>query len=270
MNCVRDHGVLTGMTRLLAMMAAIALLTAVPAQAHDKQHFLALGDSIATGRQAVPVTPNQGYVAQLARKLPQLELTNLACDGETTTTMRTGGMCSYPDGDQLDAALKFIGHNKVKLITITVAGNDIAPCGTQGIDPACIQRATATIDANLRHITAKLRKAAPKATIVGMTLYDPFLAAWLTGPDGQEFARQSVVVTQSINDVIESAYRASKVKVADVEGAFATTDLTTIVNGLPLAVARICQWTTTCTAADIHPTTEGYTAIQKAYLPLVR
>lgn len=257
------------MTRLLATVAAIALLTAVPAQAHDKQHYLALGDSIATGRQAVPVTPNQGYVAQLAGKLPNLKLTNLACDGETTTTMRNGGTCAYPEGNQLDAALEFIRHNKVRLITITVAGNDIAPCGAQGIDPACIRQATATINENLRHITAKLRKAAPKATIVGMTLYDPFLAAWLTGPDGQEFARQSIPVTQAINDVVESAYRASSVKVADVEGAFATTDLTTIVNGLPLAVARICEWTTTCTAGDIHPTTAGYTAIKKAYLPLI-
>lgn len=264
------------MTRLLVTVAAAALavISAVPAQAHDTQHYLALGDSIATGRQAVPVTPNQGYVAQLAKTLP-LKLKNLACDGETTTTMRAGGMCAYPEGNQLDAALKFIKHNKVQLITITIAGNDIAPCGANGIDPACIQQATAAINDNLRHITAKLRQAAPKARIVGMSLYDPFLAAWLTGPDGQAFARQSVPVTQAVNDVVEGAYRANGGKVADVESAFRTTDLTTTEDlpgfgTVPVAVARICQWTTTCTAGDIHPTTEGYTAIKKAYLPLVR
>ena len=202
------------MTRLLVTFAALAFAagTAVPAHAHETPHYLALGDSIATGRQAVPVTPNQGYVAQLARTLP-LRLKNLACDGETTTTMRNGGTCAYPEGNQLDAALKFIKHNEVRLITITIAGNDIAPCGTQGIDPACIQRATTAINENLRHITAKLRQAAPKARIVGMSLYDPFLAAWLTGPDGQEFARQSVPVTQAINDVVESAYRARGARV---------------------------------------------------------
>ena len=263
------------MTRLLATLAALAFaVTAVPAQATETQHYLALGDSIATGRQAVPVTPNQGYVAQLARTLP-LKLKNLACDFETTTTMRDGGICTYPEGSQLDAALKFIKHNKVQLITITIAGNDIAPCGAQGIDPVCVQQATTAINNNLRHITAKLRKAAPKAKIVGMSLYDPFLAAWLTGPEGQEFARQSVPVTTAINDVVENAYRANGAKVADVESAFRTTELTKTedVPGfgtLPVAVARICQWTTTCTAGDIHPTTEGYTAIKKVYLPLVR
>jgi hypothetical protein len=50
-----------------------------------------------------------------------------------------------------------------------------------------------------------------------------------------------------------------------VAGAFSTDDMTTMVNGIPLDVARICQWTWMCTRGDIHANTAGYGVIAKAF-----
>jgi hypothetical protein len=53
-----------------------------------------------------------------------------------------------------------------------------------------------------------------------------------------------------------------------VAGAFSTDDLTP-VNGVPLNVLRICQWTWMCAPAplgpDIHANTTGYGVIARAF-----
>ena len=60
---------------------------------------------------------------------------------------------------------------------------------------------------------------------------------------------------------------------ADVEGAFSTTDFATKVvspdfGTIPLNVARICQWTWMCVAGgpDILANTEGYGVMTQAFL----
>ena len=92
-----------------------------------------------------------------------------------------------------------------------------------------------------------------------MTIYNPFLGAWLTGPDGQDFARfstfQGIV---PINQLLRGTFLAHGVAVADVEGAFSTTDFTTMVSlpgvgSVPLNVARICLWTWICAPSPLGP-----------------
>ena len=79
-------------------------------------------------------------------------------------------------------------------------------------------------------------------------------------------------VWTAINDTLEQTYAALGVPVADIEGAFSTTDFDTIVHtrgvgDVPINVARVCQWTYTCCERfdhDFHPNTIGYAAMTRA------
>ena len=131
----------------------------------------------------------------------------------------------------------------------------------------------------LPQILAKLKAAAGKqVSFVGMNYYDPFLADWLTGSAGQAVATESVTVLADFNDVLASAYAAYHVPVADVAGAFKSTDLTgtTSLHGatVPVDVANICNWTFMCAPApvgpNIHANNTGYSVIAKAFEPLIR
>ncbi|MEV0270896.1 SGNH/GDSL hydrolase family protein [Hamadaea sp. NPDC050747] len=275
------------MLRRITSVAAVAALTlglvGAPASASpdtSTTYYLALGDSLAAGYQ--PVTPldrTEGYVGQLHSRLlatqPKLRLENLGCDGETTGSLLTGGICDYPGRDsQLEAAERFLhAHkDKVSLVTIDIGGNDLNRCARGGtIDPACVQSALAALAVNLGQILARLRAVAPRTPIVGMTYYNPYLAAWLTGPAGRALAQQSIQVSAVLNNILTALYRAADARVADVAGAFASTDLTTQVplpgvGSVPLAVARICAWTWMCAKSDIHANTIGYAVLAEAYL----
>jgi lysophospholipase L1-like esterase len=245
------------------------VLTVTPASASDgsTRYYLALGDSLAFGFQ-----PNgdftHGYVQQLSATLPQLTLQNLGCPGETSATLVTGGKCPYPGGaSQLATALAFLRAHpgKVRVITIDIGGNDVNPCvSASGIDLKCFDRGLLTIAVNLSVTMARLRAAAPYARIVGMTYYDTVLAAYLTGPAGQALAKQSLTLIHELNGLLNIVFRFNRARVADVAAAFSTDD-TTIVGGVPVNVARICQWTWMCVRQDIHANTTGYGVIAQTF-----
>jgi lysophospholipase L1-like esterase len=260
------------------IVAALVGLTvaATPASADvshaSSQYYLALGDSLAFGYQ-----PNgdytHGYVQQLYATLhaqqPRLVLENLGCPGETTTSLVLGGRCPYPGRtSQLDAAIAFLRAHpgKVRLITLDIGGNDVNHCvSATGVDLACFNQALLTIAVNLSVTVARLRAAAPRAELIGMTYYDTLLAAWLLGPAGQALARQSLQLIHELNGLISFVLRAARARVADVAAAFSTDDMT-LVNGVPLDVLRICQWTWMCTLQDIHANTAGYAVIARTFL----
>ncbi|MCP2324954.1 lysophospholipase L1-like esterase [Hamadaea flava] len=275
------------MLRRITSVAAVAALAlgfvGTPASASPDRsttYYLALGDSLAAGYQpATPLDRAEGYVGQLHRELqatePKLRLENLGCDGETSGSLLAGGTCEYPGRDsQLEAAERFLhAHkDKVSLVTIDIGGNDLNRCARGGtIDPACVQNALAALAVNLGQILARLRAIAPRTPMVGMTYYNPYLAAWLAGPAGRALAQQSIQVSGAFNGLLTTLYRAAGVRVADVAGAFASTDLTTQVplpgvGTVPLAVARICAWTWMCTKSDIHANVTGYAVLANAYL----
>jgi lysophospholipase L1-like esterase len=266
-------------------VAALGLLGGPAAASEDESttYYLALGDSLAAGYQPLsPLDRTDGYVWQLHDKLsaadPKLSLENLGCGGETTGTLLHGGICDYPGQDsQLAAAERFLhAHkDKVTLITVDIGGNDLNRCAREGaIDPACVQSALAALTVNLTEILARLRAIAPQTPIIGMTYYNPYLAAWLTGPAGKALAQQSIQVSAVFNGILSSVYAGANARVADVAGAFSSTDLVTQVPlpgvGLvPLPVARICMWTWMCAKTDIHANTTGYAVIADAYLAQV-
>ncbi len=266
---------------IVAAVAAVGAL-AVPASAsddsrHGTRYYLALGDSLAFGYQPNKVF-DQGYVNQLYASLhatqPRLVLNNLGCPGETSQSLVAGGKCPYPGGaSQLATALAFLRAHRgaVRLITIDIGGNDVNQCVSlaTGIDETCFREGLLTIAINLLPTVTALRRAAPEATIAGMTYYDTVLAAWLTGPAGQALAKQSLALSHEFNGLLSLIYRIGGFRVADVAGAFSTDDMTTLVNGVPLDVVRICQWTWMCAPAplgpDIHANQAGYGVIAQAF-----
>ena len=270
------------MARRILGLAVIALslltLGAAPAGLH-RTFYVALGDSLAAGYQPDPeIGRDEGYVPRVHRALGRrVALQSFACDGATTQSLLAGGGCGYPGGvSQLVAAERFLRRHPVALVTIDIGGNDVNRCARGGaIDQACVLTALGTTATNLGEIVRRLRAAAPRARIVGMTYYDPYLAAWLGGPAGQAVARQSVQLTVLLNGMLTGVYRAGDVRVADIGGAFATTDLTTVAplpggGEGPLAVARICAWTWMCSRQDIHATSAGYAVIAEAFLSAAR
>ena len=243
-----------------------------------KLYYLSVGDSLAAGVQPIGDADDlfrteQGYAEQLLQtarsRYPKLALEKLGCPGETTATMINGGICEYDHGSQLDEAVSFLqGHRQfVAFITIDIGANDFNCAGGY-----CIEQGVQSIQANLPSIVATLRAAAgPNIPIVGMGLYNPFLANWLTGPEGQQLAIASASQLMGpVNFVMRSIFEAGGASVADIEAAFSSNDFATQVDlpGLgtvPLNVARICMWTWVCTAGDNHANEAGYGAIAHAF-----
>jgi lysophospholipase L1-like esterase len=269
----------------LAVIAFAPIAAVTPARAGDNNathYYLSLGDSFSVGVQPIgdggqDIETNQGYPDQLYALLhasdPKLQLVKLGCGGESTQSMIVGSVdpsvgssCGppsfylhrYPHKTQLAEAVAFLHAHQshVSLVTIDIGGNDVRHGG--GI-PA--------IQANLPGILNDLREAAgPDVPIVGMSYYDPFLpVVWFGSFDpGALLAEANSLV--AFNDVLRSDYKTANDPVADVERAFSSTDTTIQPDGLPLDVDRVCTWTWTCTAGDIHPNAQGYQVIADSYL----
>ena len=254
-------------------------------------YYLALGDSLASGVQpdatGKSVITNQGYASDLAAELRErsrhLDFVNLSCPGESTTTMLDGG-CPAPHAyaDQADAAASFLkAHRSARiLVTIDIGANNVDGCTTAaGIDPGCVTAGLTAAATELPKILGKLKAAAgPRTVFAAMNYYDPFLAAWLTGPAGQAQAQASVPLDLQLNSILSSAYAAFGVPVADVAGRFSTTSFTPLVPltptlMVPLNVARVCQWTWMCAPSpvgpNIHANKRGYEEIADTFEAIV-
>jgi lysophospholipase L1-like esterase len=282
---------------LAAIVAALALVTSGRALADSSaasdtstnpvHYYVALGDSLAEGHQ-----PNgdvgDGYADQFYATLkaddPTLQLENLACGGETTSSMISGVeptgslgsryFCAPPGprreelahGSQLADAVAFLrAHSQfVSLMTIDIGGNDVGLCVFQ-LDQTCLADGLTAMRQNLSLILSALREAVgPNVPIVGMNYYDPFLAFWFSDPTAAQTTEQMGV---QLNTVLGSVYGAAGDPVADVETAFSTTDWT-LVDSIPLNVLRICQWTWMCDPTygpDLHANTAGYGVIAQAF-----
>jgi len=254
-------------------------------------YYLALGDSLAWGYQpdktGAGTKSGHGYADDLAAYLRsqnnrQLRYVNLSCPGENTGTM-VNGPC--PDlaasgqkyTAQLAAAVTFLKahpHSRT-LVTLDIGANNVDGClSAGGISEACVEQGLAAAGTDVPTILAQLKAAAGKhVTIVGMNYYDPFLAEWLTGAAGQTLAQESVGLSTAFNGILDSAYAAYGVQVADVADAFKTSDFTDTAKlggvTVPVNVADICTWTWMCAPApvgpNIHANDTGYAVIARAF-----
>jgi lysophospholipase L1-like esterase len=228
---------------------------------------------------------DQGYADDLYNSVrssrPGLRLVKFGCPGETTETFARGGLCHYNEGSQMGAATAFLQahHGSVAFVTIDMGANNVDSCTPGGnVDVNCVLNGFSRIKAQLPVILQQLRAAAgPQVRIVGMNLYDPFLAFELNGPSGQSVGNLSVSFAGQLNGAFASIYQAAGDPMADVATAFATTDTTpTSLAGhgtVPTNVARICQWTWMCApkpvGPNIHANATGYQVISGAFRPLV-
>jgi lysophospholipase L1-like esterase len=224
----------------LTLMAALAVAAGGPV-AHARadgtkavHYYLSIGDSFAQGYQPIggPSSPlgfpgyNQGYADQLLKlvrnRYDHLQLVKLGCGGETTTTMIAGTPWCGPKitpGSQLGQANAFLRAHRgeVAFVTIDIGGNDVISPNGGGL-PA--------IQANLPTILRQLREAAgPGVPIVGMSYFHPFLPDVWFGTHDMGALQDAVDGILGFNDLLESLYAATGDPVADVEGAFRTTDV---------------------------------------------
>jgi lysophospholipase L1-like esterase len=269
---------------LAMLLIAGAAVPATVAADHDSARtwYVSLGDSLAAGVQpigdpAAEFRTQEGYAEQLlgiARGVGRkINLAKLGCPGESTTTMIHGGLCEYEHGSQLDEATAFLRshRDRVAFVTLDIGPNDF-PCNGLECAPQGIQ----AVSTNLPLILTALRQAAgPSVPIVGMSMYNPLLGAWLLGPEGQAYAQGPATQAMSmLNALLAGIYGQAGVPVADVAGAFASLDFTTLVEVpglgmLPLGVARVCAWTWACTPPPLgpvnHANRDGYAVIARAF-----
>ena len=172
-------------------------------------YYVSIGDSLAQGFQPIggPLSPesppgyNQGYADALFKltrdRYPQLREVKLGCGGETTTTLRFGGICSYEEGSQLAQGVAFLEEHarEIAFVTIDIGPNDVFSGG--GV-PAIVQ--------NLPPILAALTMAAgPGVAIVAMNYYDPFAAPVWFQTQSLAALQAEVASTVAFNDLLEGS-----------------------------------------------------------------
>jgi lysophospholipase L1-like esterase len=274
----------------LAGLVAVLLLTiAGPAAARTKpQYYVSLGDSYAVGWQRpaedVRGPTKQGFANQIVplakKKGYDLKLVNFGCGGATTTSILESKGCAKEaraiggpkySSTQAKAAERFLRRHRgqVKLVTISIGGNDVTSCAQQADPVACVGTATASITKNVTTLSKRLRKAGGRSVrIVGTTYPDVILGQWVRPPVNQDLAKLSVVAFSSlVNPALEKAYKAAKGKFVDVTkatGAYGSLDETTTLapyGTIPVPVAKICELTWYCQFGDIHSKKSGYKVI---------
>ncbi|MEO7124636.1 MAG: SGNH/GDSL hydrolase family protein [Nakamurella sp.] len=210
--------------------------------------------------------------------------TNFACPGETTTSMIDGG-CPWLVGPlpavvpagatlplplhnehnvatpQLAAATGFLADHQAErgVITLSIGSNDAlnmltkAPsCAT---DPTCaaLKSMLKTVHNNLTTILSDLRHAAPKATIVVLTPYNP-LAHMVPASN---IAAVALDATIGLTALLNGA------RVAD---AFGPINVQHATNFDCENLIYFCSSNPNSPfATDIHPTEAGYGVIEKAF-----
>jgi hypothetical protein len=288
MSIRRFRAVVPVVAFVLLLLGAASPTQASPSAATQPHPFyLSLGDSLSRGVQPAAsgqsIITDQGYaddLFQLERaNIPRLQEKLLGCPGETTGTMIDGGTCTYGLGSQLNQAVYFLRHHRKNtvFVTLDIGANNVDGCITNGqVDMTCINDGLSAIKSDLPVILSRLNAAGPNAAIqmVGMRYYDPYLAFYLDGPDGQTLASKSLLLTNVINTDLQNAYLADHWKVANVSFAMQTNDTTDMVDlppfgQVPVDVANICNDTWMCAAPpvgpNIHANVTGYQLIAQVF-----
>ncbi len=210
--------------------------------------YLALGDSIAAGSGASDAATTS-YVALVAEALRArfgegLEFQSLAVAGHTSQALIDR---------QLPQAVEQLRAGDVRLVTLTIGGNDL---GRYGADPACLpdpsdpacplEDGLLEVEERLSLILQELREAGPDTAIVIMAYPNLFSST------GHEFDRPAEIAFDLLDGVITSVARRHDVLVADPRRDF-------IGEGHRLSHLRD-------RTPDAHPNDAGYRVIADEFL----
>lgn len=282
---------LTALVATTTMLVAFAATGAgasgrAGADVTSSYFYLDVGASESLGFQPTPDTPHgvpteEGYandlVAYEAARGIDLDLTQVGCPGETTTTMLSGDDHCYGGADtQLAAAMTFLSdhQNEQGIVTIDLGFNNVRHCLHRLIDDdACVERELNNVRVDLPLIVQSLKSVAgPGVTFVGLGHYDPYLADELRGGSVADFARDSEHVMDRLNGILQYVYSGADIPLADVDDFFDGKDRSPVtlsgVGTVPNNVAHICELTWMCASApygpDFHPDDAGYATIAAA------
>jgi len=253
---------------VLLLLASFALALAVAASAcgesksnaglfsdSDGGVYLALGDSVAAGSGASDGNATS-YVGLVDKALRErlgdgLELRSLAAGGHTTQDLID---------DELPAALAALRDRNVRLITITIGGNDLnilqsspdaAACVADVSDPKCpVAGILADTEQRLDSILGTLRDAAAPDTRIVIQVYPNLFSG-----TGHPFEKAAGMAFGKLDDVIARAAAANDVRIADPRAAFEGKggELTHTLDPTP----------------DFHPNDAGHRAIADAFLEVL-
>ena len=213
--------------------------------------YLALGDSIAVGSGASDGATTS-YVALVVEALRTrfgegLELRSLAVAGHASQDLID---------EQLPQAVEQLRKGDVRLVTLTIGGNDL---GQYGADPACLpdpsdpacplEDGLLEVEERLGLILQELREAGPDTAIVIMAYPNLFSST------GHEFDRPAEIAFDLLDGVITSVARRHDVLVADPRRDF-------LGNGHLLSHLRD-------PTPDAHPNDAGYRVIAQAFLEVL-
>jgi lysophospholipase L1-like esterase len=306
----RFRSLALGLLGLLVLAPAASAATAHKAASKPKSVkgiLLSLGDSYSVGWQELPGgtqgSTHNGPADQLvplaAARGWHLKLVNLGCGGATTTSMLTAsavgcnpqalapGAANYPNKSQTQAAVAFIKRhpNQVKVVTISIGGNDVDGCPTQPDPTGCVKANMPKATKNLTKIVKQLRAAGGKQMrIIGSTYPDVELGLWVhptvLGANTLALVPGSIsAFKDNINPGLKKAYDsvgAAFVDVTKATGAYdpflATNDPT--FGQIPVPVAKVCTLTYFCDGTfNIHMKTPGYhiiAALEAQTLPKLK
>ncbi len=284
------------LSSVLTATCGLALLTSIatgvvvaPAGADSPTvYYLALGASDSVGYQPAPGTAHaeptdRGYandlVAEEATLGVSMDLTQLGCPGETTSTMLNGrDRCYAPGTSQIADAVAFLQTHvdDPVLVTIDLGFNDVFPClHRASTNPSCAQRHLSALSAQLTSIMTQLVAAAgAHVTFVGLNHYDPdVLVVRHDIRDAEDAAARARVINR-MNDALADVYGRFAIPVAMVSKAFDLGDTTPVtVPGLGTVTAqaaRLCDLSWVCQpppqGPNIHPNDAGYEAITDAII----
>ena len=226
------------------LVAAAAALLFVSSIAHagipwtlsNNTRYLAMGDSLAAGTGAIPVT--QGYAYLLYRAGVFDTLTN--------TTFADAGMPGATSAQVLAFQVPEANIFQPDDVTITCGGNDLLEI-LNGADPVTV---LTNFQANLVQILGTLRANLPKTRIIIGNQYDiPDITASIPG---------ATQVITAFNAIITEAALPLGVRVADVFDAFQGR------NGLLLIERHGAN------AFEVHPTNAGYRVMADAFADAAR
>jgi lysophospholipase L1-like esterase len=284
-----------GLLALLALAqvaSAAPRHNAAPTSKPVRGILLSLGDSYSVGWQELPGGkqgstrngPANQLVPLAAARGWHLKLVNLGCGGATTTSMLTAsavgcdpqalapGAANYPNKSQTQAAVAFIKRhpNQVKVVTISIGGNDVDGCPTQPNPTGCVKANMPRATKNLTKIVKQLRAAGGKQMrIIGSTYPDVELGLWVhptvLGANTLALVPGSIsAFKDEINPGLKKAYDtvgAAFVDVTTATGAYGPFYVTTEApfGQIPVPVAKVCTLTFFCDGSfNIHMKTPGY------------
>ncbi len=217
--------------------------------------YLPLGDSIAAG-QGASATLSTSYMALVVEALrsrfgPTLQLHSLAVSGHTTQDLID---------EQLPQAVARLQEGDVRVVTITIGGNDLFQYSSEPIciefpsDPACpLEDGLLEVEQRLDRILGELRAAGPEAIIVIQVYPNLFSGTGDRQFGGvMVFEQAAQTAFDLLNGVIIAVAQRNDVLVADPRAAFDGRggELSHLLDSEP----------------DAHPNDAGYRVIADAFL----